>query len=255
MTAQNSTPTKVCTGCKADMPATRDFFPPHKKGRYGLHPRCIPCKKVADAADRAKPEQKARQQAWRDANKAKVRETNKAYRDAGYSSTAAVSAWRAENLDEARKQSAARQRKYRREKLWFALKTRVSSMIRLNIARFTPTGRKRRGTRTEEVLGYSVETLCAHIEAQFTEGMTWEKLLAGEIHIDHIVPVSFFKAGDPDSLEFGACWALENLRPMWAKENIAKGAKYDPEDVANRLPRLVDAATRREVNRTSSYLS
>lgn len=108
MTDQNSTPTKVCTGCKADMPATRDFFPPHKMGRFGLHPRCIPCKKVADAADRAKPEQQARQQARRDANKVKVRETNKSYRDAGYSSTAAVAAWRAENLDEARKQAAAR---------------------------------------------------------------------------------------------------------------------------------------------------
>lgn len=55
--------------------------------------------------------------------------------------------------------------------------------------------------------------------------MTWDKVFGGEIHIDHIVPVSAFSirdAGDPD---FAACWALSNLRPMWAKDNRRKGAK------------------------------
>lgn len=54
--------------------------------------------------------------------------------------------------------------------------------------------------------------------------MTWERFCAGEIHIDHIVPLSSF---DRDS-EVGmkSAWALTNL-PMWAKDNLAKSDKRE----------------------------
>ena len=81
--------------------------------------------------------------------------------------------------------------------------------------------------RTEAILGYSKEQLAAHIQRQFTAGMTWEKLMAGEIHIDHIVPVSSFNISGVDCPEFRACWSLPNLRPMWAKDNQRKQAKIE----------------------------
>ena len=43
--------------------------------------------------------------------------------------------------------------------------------------------------------------------------------------ISHIIPQSSFNfsfIGDP---EFLKCWALENLRPLEANENMKKGAK------------------------------
>ena len=42
-------------------------------------------------------------------------------------------------------------------------------------------------------------------------------------HIDHIVPKSHFRYEKPEDLQFKECWALHNLQPMWAKENLVKG--------------------------------
>ena len=81
------------------------------------------------------------------------------------------------------------------------------------------------GKSTEKILGYSRLDLMAHIEKQFTKGMNWEKLMLGEIHIDHIIPVSAFAVTSVESDGFSACWALSNLRPLWAAENLSKSDK------------------------------
>lgn len=70
-------------------------------------------------------------------------------------------------------------------------------------------------------LGYSGADLVRHLERQFEKGMTWEN--HGQWHIDHIIPVSeFVRQGitDPSVIN-----CLSNLRPMWAKDNLSKGAK------------------------------
>jgi len=72
-------------------------------------------------------------------------------------------------------------------------------------------------------LGYTVDELRAHIERQFVKGMGWHN--KGEWHIDHIVPVSAFDADSVEHPDFKACFGLPNLRPMWGKDNIRKGAK------------------------------
>ncbi|MXO67778.1 hypothetical protein GRI72_02885 [Altererythrobacter marinus] len=74
-----------------------------------------------------------------------------------------------------------------------------------------------------EVLGYTADDLREHIGRQFAPGMTWENY--GEWHIDHIVPVSSFNFKSVEDPEFRACWALSNLRPLWAKDNLKKHAK------------------------------
>jgi hypothetical protein len=55
--------------------------------------------------------------------------------------------------------------------------------------------------------------------------MTWGNY--GQWHVDHKIPISAFNYETPDDIDFKRCWALKNLRPMWAKENISKGAKLD----------------------------
>lgn len=55
--------------------------------------------------------------------------------------------------------------------------------------------------------------------------MSWEAHARGEIHIDHIVPVSkLVSDGETDPAVINA---LSNLRPMWAADNLAKGAKQE----------------------------
>jgi hypothetical protein len=77
----------------------------------------------------------------------------------------------------------------------------------------------------EKALGYSIAEMKRHLELQFTRGMNWEKFMAGEIHIDHIVPQADFDLTDDD--EWRRCWCLSNLRPLWAKDNLKKGAKLE----------------------------
>lgn len=217
-----STPIRVCKGCQRELPATLDVFPPHKMGKYGLHTHCRPCKKAKDAERRSRPDQKARQQAWRDANKDKVKETNAAYRADGYKSTEHVRAWVEKNPERAKELDRDKVRRWRATVPWYNLKTRISARIN-SMLKASSGDKARRSTR--EILGYDIEELAVHIERQFTNGMSWEKFLAGEIHIDHIIPVARFKADCIESDAFRACWSMANLRPMWADENRAKGAR------------------------------
>lgn len=85
-------------------------------------------------------------------------------------------------------------------------------------------GRKsgKRG-RWFELVGYTAEELKDHLERQFLPGMTWGN--RGEWHIDHIIPIASFNYDGPGHPDFKACWALTNLRPIWAADNIRKKDK------------------------------
>lgn len=101
----------------------------------------------------------------------------------------------------------------------FVVHKRVSARVREWL------GTKRGGKRCFELLGYSLDELRAHLERQFVRGMSWQNI--GSWHIDHIVPLASFAAATPDSPEFGRAWALTNLRPLWAKDNMRKHASRE----------------------------
>jgi hypothetical protein len=71
-------------------------------------------------------------------------------------------------------------------------------------------------------LGYSVDELMQHLEARFGPRMSWDNY--GAWHIDHIRPCASFDL--TDSAQFSQCWDLSNLQPLWAGDNIRKGASY-----------------------------
>lgn len=87
-------------------------------------------------------------------------------------------------------------------------------------------------------LNYSCEQLKQHLESQFEPWMTWNNWGVYNIktwndsdnstwtwNIDHIIPKSKFKYTSMKDIEFKKCWALENLRPIGAKQNILDGDK------------------------------
>lgn len=80
------------------------------------------------------------------------------------------------------------------------------------------------GRKWEALVGYTVHDLMQHLEAQFKPGMNWENQ-GSYWHIDHIRPKSWFDQLDP--AQFKACWALKNLQPLEAIENIKKGNRYE----------------------------
>lgn len=71
-------------------------------------------------------------------------------------------------------------------------------------------------------IGCSLEELKNHLEKQFKKGMSWENHTSDGWHIDHVIPLSSAKTEE----ELYKLCHYKNLQPLWAKENISKGAKW-----------------------------
>lgn len=95
----------------------------------------------------------------------------------------------------------------------------VSLRNRLNLAL---RGRIK-SDRTFKLLGCTLLELRAHLEKQFRPGMFWENY--GPVwHADHVRPCASFDLSDPEQQK--QCFHYSNLQPLFAEENLRKGAKY-----------------------------
>ena len=95
------------------------------------------------------------------------------------------------------------------------LRTRLCSAIR---------GEYKAGSAVRD-LGCTIPELKAHLEAQFTEGMSWANWgHTGDVwHIDHRRALASFNLTDREQLKLACHYT--NLQPLWAKENLRKGAR------------------------------
>ena len=85
------------------------------------------------------------------------------------------------------------------------------------------------GRKWEDLVGYTLNDLVKHLENQFDDKMSWDNY--GKWHVDHKIPRSHFKYETAEDPEFKKCWALDNLQPLWAVDNLKKG---------NRIKRFKD---------------
>ncbi len=116
-------------------------------------------------------------------------------------------------------------RRTRRERYWKNPQTRLRSVLRGRVITALKSKGVAKSKKTTDLIGCGIEQLRAHLEAQFTEGMSWDKLGAHGIHIDHIRPCASFDLTDPEQQKI--CFHYTNLQPLWAKDNLSKGAKYE----------------------------
>lgn len=235
--ADSIAPLKRCTKCGADKPATSEFFHAYKRSPDGRRSVCRECRSADHAEHKA--ERNEKRKAFYAHNRERLNAEVRDYyaRNAEAMRAAALErhhrnrdkrlpqmrAYQQANretlLAKKREREARRFRDLYGKDLAFTLRHRLRSLLRVTLT----NGRE--GKRLHEVLGYTTAELKAHLERQFTKGMSWEAFQRGEIEIDHIRPLASFSitcASDPD---FTACWGLANLRPMWASENRSKGAK------------------------------
>lgn len=122
--------------------------------------------------------------------------------------------------------AAAQQKKWRENNLEkvieYRKRTQAVIFMRRSIRRIEESIGKDRIDRAEVELGYTQGQFKRHIESLWLDGMSWDN--RSEWHVDHIKPLSLFiKEGVTDLKIINA---LDNLQPLWAKDNIAKGAKY-----------------------------
>jgi hypothetical protein len=177
---------KICTTCRISKEESE--FHKHRGRKDGLQPACRECMKQWVSSNRSRSR----------AIKAKWRSANLAY-------------W------------TERQRRLLRDDPEFKLKKTLRRRFHMALKRGTKAGSAVRD------LGCTIAMFREYLEARFYphpktgEVMSWENWSRTGWHIDHKRPLANFDLTDRVQL-LKACH-YTNLQPLWAEENMAKGAR------------------------------
>lgn len=126
-------------------------------------------------------------------------------------------AWTAKNLARVRQASAAKRKARRRSDPNFRILVNLRTRYYLAL-----TGVVKRSATTRDLLGCSIPQLRTHLESKFQPGMTWENY--GPVwHVDHKRPCASFDLTNPEQQRI--CFHWTNLQPLYATENMKKGAR------------------------------
>lgn len=208
---------KTCTKCK-DVKPIEEFYQLKKSGYR--HSKCRTCKNEEAQKWHAENGEKRRATAkkYREANKGKVRGWRKKTRlRHPEKSMERTKKWRAKN-PEKYKAAVRRRNMKKRSTPKGKINQRISAGIKHALRE------RKAGRHWESLVGYTVHDLKVHLEKQFKKhpGMNWERFMAGDIHIDHKIPIAAFHFETHHDIDFQRCWALKNLQPLWKVDNIKK---------------------------------
>jgi hypothetical protein len=101
--------------------------------------------------------------------------------------------------------------------LFFKFKCNVRSLIRNSFKR--GINKYNKTTKTENILGCTIDEFRNYIYLQFKTGMSFEN--HGEWHLDHKVPIASAKTQE----EVIKLNHYTNFQPLWAEDNLRKGSK------------------------------
>jgi hypothetical protein len=168
-----------------------------------------------------KARRNATSKAWNDLNRDRVNKTTREWNKANaLRTTETKRAWAIANPDKVRqinKKSNAKRLSIPINKVSNAIRCRMWSSLKRGL---------KANRHWEELAGYTIDQLQRHLEKQFDENMTWGNYGA-YWHVDHIIPISAFNFSRPEDIDFRRCWALQNLRPLEARENLRKHSKLE----------------------------
>ena len=203
-------------------------FSKSKSRKDGLNSLCKACVKAYYEANKEKIAE--RYKAYQQANKDKIAKRNKAYQQTKKEKIAEQrKAYRQANKEKIAEQNKAYtqankdkrsvyQKKRRATDPVFKMKSRVGSSVRKALKKQGKT----KGGSTFSALPYTPQDLVEHLEKQFEEKMNWDNY-GTYWHLDHIYPQSLLPFDNLAHPNFQKCWALDNLQPLEAIENIKKG--------------------------------
>lgn len=208
---------KRCTGCCLELPSSR--FSRDASKADGLQTRCKECRAAKDRLHYQKRGEdiRARARAYFAANRVTQSAKNRQWAAENADRMAEFRrGWRSRNR--AAERAAAKVRDRERAK---CAHFRLNRAISRGIWGALTAGKG--GQRWQIIVGYDAASLVEHLQRQFLPGMTWANY--GAWHVDHIQPIASFDFGAGGLGEVRRCWALSNLRPLWATDNHRKHAR------------------------------
>ena len=188
---------KICTTCKT--PKLKEMFSICRSNKDGLDYSCKSCRKEYRNTSASKDYQKHYRKKYREDNADRMNNQSKA--------------WKKGNMQRVRET----QNKYYKGRVKVDPAYKFAHDIRKHTRRIIKG--LDNSARSVELLGCSYEDAMAHIEKQFTEGMSWEN--HGDWHIDHIKPLASFDLSEDCERRKAAHYS--NLQPLWAINNLLKG--------------------------------
>lgn len=223
---------KVCNECNIEKSVNE--YHKKKNGKYGVFAVCKECRKkinhikwlnnengiqekYKEYSKNHKEQKLSSQRKYRENNKEKINTKGKVY----YENNKEKESERVMNYYYKNKNYVLeRNINYNKNKLNEDSFFRLKTYVRNRIKKFLTINNMTKKNKTFEIVGCSPEKLKEHIERQFTEGMSWEKI-GKYIHIDHIIPLSSAKTEE----EVLKLCHYTNLQPLWAEDNLKKKDK------------------------------
>jgi len=224
LTRQGGLVSKRCSKCGVKK-ALQEF---HKRpsAKDGLRTDCRACRAESSRQRRQTPESRAKRA---EANRRWLENPdNRAKQVESYRRWHSDPKNRAKSLKaKLRYQQTTKARAYKKKYQLSRYQTdpqyRLAVLLRVRLRKALKGSVK--SSRTIDLLGCTLEHLIHHLESRFQPGMSW--LNQGEWHVDHIKPLKAFDLSDPEQQRMACHWS--NLQPLWAADNIRKGAKYHQE--------------------------
>lgn len=137
--------------------------------------------------------------------------------------------WRKKNIEKSRCSTNIANKKWRKKNPGymkkrlanpqFKLKCNISNLINMRLKKRLSS---KKGKSVLDFLPYTIEELMQHLENLFQSGMTWNNHTIHGWHIDHKIPDCKFNYKNVTDEAFQECWALKNLQPLWALDNLKK---------------------------------
>lgn len=115
-------------------------------------------------------------------------------------------------------QTGIRFKEYMKDPL-FRFKFNTRAAVSTAFSRTFKRSYSKKDSSTVSILGCSLDFFTQYIQEKFTEGMTLEN--HGEWHLDHVIPLAT-AATREDVVRLNH---YTNFQPLWAKDNLSKGAK------------------------------
>jgi hypothetical protein len=216
--------TKVCSCCKK--PLTTDNFRKNRTKKDGLSNQCKECLSEAQ-----KKYLQSRPNYWKDWYKMRITK-DPSFNKRRYKNL---------NTDNHREKTKLRRDKFRKlnpnyekkgtpqyEKVLSRRKKRYQQdelfRLKVNIRNTILRGLQNpKSSRTEEILGCSIQSFKDFIESKFKDGMNWNNQGKNGWELDHIIPLDSAETDD-QVLKLNH---YTNFQPLWGEQNRKKSNKLD----------------------------
>jgi hypothetical protein len=230
---------KTCRICQT-LKIIEDFYV-RKSAKDGYRNECKDClsnshkiyykknlKKIKAYNKKNKSSQRLYKKKYRNENKKYIQEYAKSYRELNREK---IRGYKNNKKNKEKRNKQLKQR-FKTDPV-FKLRHYVASSIRDAMRR---KNAYKNGQSSIKYLSYSIKELYGHLESKFEPWMNWKnwgvynpKLWddndqsTWKWQLDHIIPQEDLPYKTMEDENFKKCWALENLRPLSAKQNVLDG--------------------------------